>query len=96
MRAQDFFAKAQQLHLIQLAVGWLLPAVLVAIGVLVDGKYTAVLGANVETCRPRSKWTSYFTILLPVQLSTLIVVFFLLRAEKELYEVRRKCRSQYH
>lgn len=88
LKARNFFINAGKLHLIQLAIGWFLPAVLVGLSVLVDGNYTAIdLGHGVETCGPSSKWTFYLTIILPIQVCALTVILVLVDAGRHLYEV---------
>ena len=90
VKAQDFFRNAQRIHLIESIIGWLVPGLLVGIGLLVDGKYAATkLGHGIETCGPSSKWTDYFTAVLPLQLIAITIVIFLVKAGRCLYEVEK-------
>lgn len=89
LKAQNFFLNAGKIHLIQSAIAWLLPAVLVGLAFLVDGNYTVIdLGHGVETCGPSSKWTAYLTLILPIQLCALTVILVLVDAGHHLYEVQ--------
>ena len=90
LRARNFFLSAGRIHGIQLLICWVVPACLVALPLALDRNYSVTdYGFGTILCGTSSKWIAYVTNVLPIQISTLIIIVVMMKAGNYLYKVRQ-------
>ena len=90
LRARIFFLSAGKIHAIQLLICWVVPACLVVLPLTLDRNYSVIeYGFGTILCGASSKWLGYIIIVLPIQISTLIIIVVMMKAGNSLYKVRQ-------
>ncbi|XP_062506634.1 uncharacterized protein LOC134183162 isoform X2 [Corticium candelabrum] len=89
LRAQNFFLSAGKIHAIQLLICWVVPACLVVLPLALYRNYSAVdYGFGTILCGTSSKWVAYVTTVIPIQISTLIIIVVMMKAGNYLYKAQ--------
>ncbi|XP_062509803.1 uncharacterized protein LOC134185924 isoform X2 [Corticium candelabrum] len=89
LRARIFFLSAGKIHAIQLLICWVVPACLVVLPLTLDRNYSVIeYGFGTILCGASSKWLGYIIIVLPIQISTLIIIVVMMKAGNSLYKAQ--------